>query len=270
MKLLDIKLDTELQSRVTISDEAVNDYSEALREGAKFPAVTVFHDGSSYFLADGWHRYYAHKKAGLAIIEANVIEGTFRDAKRFSLGANDTNGIRKTNADKRKAVMSMLDDMEWAEWSDTAIAKECKVSSMTVGRIRKELGISPEEVKFVRNDKEQVMRKPDNQVKTKVDTKLEYEFDEKEEKIHEMATEIQSIAEENEVLKARVAVAAMDATDDEKQAAQTLIADLQATVKAQDAEIRALKSSRDSYQNKCAEMMKQLAWYKKQHNKQAA
>ena len=41
MKLLDIKLDTELQSRVEISDEAINDYSEALREGAKFPPVTV-------------------------------------------------------------------------------------------------------------------------------------------------------------------------------------------------------------------------------------
>ena len=269
MKLTDIKLDTELQSRVTINEEAIHDYSEALREGAKFPAVTVFHDGSSYFLADGWHRYYAHKKAGLAIIEATVIEGTYRDAKRFSLGANDTNGIRKTNADKRKAVLSMLDDIEWSEWSDIAIAKECKVAAMTVGRIRKELGLVRDEVKYTRNDKEQVMKKPDNQVKTKVEPKLEYEFDEKEEKIHEMATEMQSIAEENEVLKARVAVAAMDATDDEKQAAQTLITELQATIKAQDAEIRALKSSRDGFQNKCAEMMKQLAWYKKQH-KQAA
>lgn len=269
MKLSDIKLDTELQSRVSISDEAVDDYSEALREGAKFPPVTVFHDGSSYFLADGWHRYYAHKKAGLAIIEATVINGTFRDAKRYSFGANDTNGLRKTNADKRKAVMSMLDDMEWADWNDSAIAKECKVSSMTVGRIRKELGIALDEVKYKRNDKEFMMKKPDNQVRDKVETKLEYEFDEHEEKIHEMATEIQSIAEENEILKARVAVAAMDATDDEKQAAQALIAELQAKIKAQDAEIRAIRSSRDGFQNKCAEMMKQLSWYKKQQ-KQAA
>lgn len=269
MKLTDITIDTALQSRVEINDEVVNDYSEALREGAKFPAVTVYTDGSSYYLADGWHRYYAHKKAGLALIEANVIEGTYRDALKYSFGANDTHGLRKTNADKRKAVLSMLDDMEWAEWSDAAIAKECKVSAMTVGRIRKEIGAIVDDVKYERNGKEQVMKKRDNQVKTKVEPKLEYEFDEKEEKIHELATEIQSIAEENEMLKAKVAVAAMDATDEDKQAAQALIAELQATIKAQDAEIRALKSSRDGFQNKCAEMMKQLAWYKKQH-KQAA
>lgn len=269
MKLTEITLDTALQSRVEINDEVVNDYSEALREGAKFPAVTVFHDGSSYYLADGWHRYYAHKKAGLALIEVNIIEGTFRDALRHSFGANDTHGLRKSNADKRKSVLSMLDDMEWAEWSNEAIAKECKVSSMTVGRIRKEVGAVVDEVKYERNGKEQVMKRPDNQVKTKVEPKLEYEFDEKEEKIHELATEIQSIAEENEMLKAKVAVASMDASDEDKQAAQGIIDSLQAKVKAQDAEIIALKASRDSYQTKCAEMMKQLAWYKKQH-KQAA
>ena len=269
MKLLDIKLDTELQSRVEISDEAINDYSEALREGAKFPPVTVFYDGSSYFLADGWHRYYAHKKAGLALIEATVINGTFRDAKLFSFGANDTNGLRKTNADKRKAVLAMLDDMEWAERNDNEIAKECRVSIMTVGRIRKQLGVVPEEIKYVKNGKEFTMKRPEFKPLEKVESKLEYQFDEKEEKIHELATEIQSIAEENEVLKARVAVASMEATDNEKRSAEILIEGLQAKIKAQEAEIRALKSSRDSYQTKCAEMMKQLSWYKKQ-NKQAA
>jgi hypothetical protein len=270
MKLTDLKLDGDLQSRVEISDEVINDYSEALREGAKFPPITVFHDGASYHVADGWQRYFAHKKAGLVNIEATIIEGTKRDAILFSLSANAKHGLRRTNADKRKAVMTMLDDMEWCEWADAEIARRCSVSTMTVGRIRKEIGAFVDSVKCLRKDKEVTMQRPDNQVKTKVEPKIEYEFDEKEEKIHEMATEIQSIAEENEVLKARVAVAAMEATDDEKQAAEILIADLQATVKAQDAEIKALKSSRDGFQNKCAEMMKQLSWYKKQHNKQAA
>lgn len=270
MKLSDIKLDGDLQSRVEISDEVINDYSEALREGAKFPAVTVFFDGASHHLADGWQRYFAHKKAGLVEINADIIEGTKRDAILYSLSANAKHGLRRTNADKRKAVMTMLDDMEWCELGDSEIARKCAVSSMMVGKMRKELGLVSDEIKVKRGDQEFTMKKPDNQVKTKVEPKIEYQFDDKEEKIHELATEIQSIAEENELLKARVAVAAMEATEEERQSAQALIADLQATVKAQDAEIKALKSSRDGFQNKCAEMMKQLAWYKKQHNKQAA
>lgn len=270
MKLSDIKLDGDLQSRVEISDEVINDYSEALREGAKFPAITVFYDGASYHLADGWQRYFAHKKAGLVEIDADIIEGTRRDAILYSLSANAKHGLRRTNADKRKAVMTMLDDMEWSELGDSEIARKCAVSSMMVGRIRKEIGAVTDNITYKRGDKEVTMKRPDNQVKTKVEPKVEYQFDDKEEKIHELATEIQSIAEENEMLKAKVAVASMDASDEDKQSAQLLIADLQATIKAQDAEIKALKSSRDGFQNKCAEMMKQLAWYKKQHNKQAA
>ena len=267
MKLLDIKLDTELQSRVEISDEAINDYSEALREGAKFPPVTVFYDGSSYFLADGWHRYYAHKKAGLALIEATVINGTFRDAKLFSFGANDTNGLRKTNADKRKAVLAMLDDMEWAERNDNEIAKECRVSIMTVGRIRKQLGVVPEEIKYVKNGKEFTMKRPEFKPLEKVESKLEYQFDEKEEKIHELATEIQSIAEENEVLKARVAVASMEATDEEKRMAQDQLMEKSSAIKNLEIDNRALRVSRDTFQNQVAELKNQVKYWQRRAEK---
>ena len=90
MKLSEIKLDGDLQSRAQISDEVVDDYSETLREGGKLPAVILFYDGASYHLADGWHRYFAHKKAGLALIDAEIKEGTRRDAIMYSVGANSS------------------------------------------------------------------------------------------------------------------------------------------------------------------------------------
>ena len=54
-----------------------------MRDGAKFPPVTVF-DGENNWLSDGFHRFYA----GLEEIEADVRQGTLRDAKLFSMSAN--------------------------------------------------------------------------------------------------------------------------------------------------------------------------------------
>jgi hypothetical protein len=260
MKLTDIKLDGDLQSRVEISDEVVNDYSEALREGAKFPAITVFYDGASYHLADGWQRYFAHKKAGLALIDADIIEGTRRDAILYSVGANSKHGSRRTNADKRKAVMTLLDDMEWSEWSDSEIARQCHVSSMMVGKVRKEVNGEISEVKVKRGDKEFTMKKPEPKATA---SKPEYVFDEND-KIHEMATEIEAIAEENEILKARVAVAAMEATPEEKGAAEVLIGELQTTVKAQESEIVHYKARVNSLMKENNELKKQIKLQERQ------
>jgi regulator of replication initiation timing len=256
LKISEIKFDPDMQSRVDVSEEVVNDYTEALREGAKFPSIKVLYDGTSYFVYDGWQRCSSHKKAGLTEIEAEVIEGTRRDAILYAVGANFDHGLRRTNADKRKAVMTLLDDVEWCGWNDVTIAKHCHVSSMTVGRIRKETNNEVSEVKVMRGDKEFTMKKPEPKAVATA-SNPEYVFDDND-KIHEMATEIQAISEENEILKARVAVAAMEATDDEKEAAQSLIAELQTTVKAQESEIVHYKARVHSLMNENNELKKQI------------
>lgn len=58
---------------------------------------------------------------------------TRRDVVLYSVGANDTHGLRRTNEDKRRAVKTMLDDAEWVTWSDNAIAKASAVSVSFVG-----------------------------------------------------------------------------------------------------------------------------------------
>ena len=110
-----IRIDGGTQSRAKIDQDVVVEYATAMQEGAKFPPVTVFHDGAEYFLADGFHRYFAAKKAGSPGIKCDVKEGTLRDAILYSFGANHDHGLRRTTADKRKAVIAMLSDIEWQE-----------------------------------------------------------------------------------------------------------------------------------------------------------
>jgi len=132
-----IRIDGGTQSRVQIDMDAVADYAEAAKAGIEFPPVIVFHDGADHWLADGFHRFHAHKQAGKASIPADIRDGTVRDAILFSLGANCTHGLRRTNADKRKAVAAMLTDEEWTQWSDRKIADACGVSNTFVSNLRK-------------------------------------------------------------------------------------------------------------------------------------
>ena len=145
MKTINIKtirIDGGTQSRVEINNEIVTEYAEAIKAGAEFPAVVVFNDGADNWLADGFHRFHGHNQAGLTSILADIRQGTTRDAVLYSLGANGTHGLNRTNADKRKAVTTMLNDAEWAKWSSNAIAKACNVSGAYVGQIRGSLTIN--------------------------------------------------------------------------------------------------------------------------------
>jgi hypothetical protein len=131
-----IRIDGGTQNRVQLNEETVAEYSDAITDGAKFPPVTVFFDGSDYWLADGFHRYHAHRKIGALDIDSDVREGTKRDAILHSVGVNASHGLRRTNADKRKAVETLLSDEEWASWSDNQVAKCCQVSQPFVSKIR--------------------------------------------------------------------------------------------------------------------------------------
>jgi hypothetical protein len=127
------------QSRVEINQDIVQEYADALTAGAKFPSVVVFFDGVDYWLADGFHRFLAHVRAGNQKIQEEVIPGTKREAILYSTGANFSHGLRRSNADKRKSVLMLLEDSEWTLWSNEQIAKQCHVSAPLVSDIRKSI-----------------------------------------------------------------------------------------------------------------------------------
>lgn len=137
IKLAQIRTDGGTQPRAALNEATVAEYAEAITEGAKLPPIIVYHDGSDYWLADGFHRFHAHRKIDALDISAEVVQGTKRDAILRSVGANAAHGLRRTNDDKRKAVSTLLDDAEWAKWTDVAIARACGVSSNFVGDMRR-------------------------------------------------------------------------------------------------------------------------------------
>lgn len=139
LPLSKITLDPALQPRHVIDEGAVAEYAEAMREGATFPAVVVFFDGSTYWLSSGYHRYHAARLACLIDIEADIRPGTKRDAILHSVGTNGDHGLRRTNADKRRAVAALLGDPEWSGWSDNKIAKQCSVGPHLVAEMRADL-----------------------------------------------------------------------------------------------------------------------------------
>jgi phage N-6-adenine-methyltransferase len=133
-----IRLDGGTQVRAQIDLFTVEDYADAMLAGANFPAIIAYYDGTDYWLADGFHRIEAAKRANVDIA-VDVRAGTVRDAKLHAVGANASHGLRRTNEDKRRAVLMLLNDDEWRRWSDNQIAKRCGVSVTFIGKLRTSL-----------------------------------------------------------------------------------------------------------------------------------
>lgn len=127
------------QPRASIDQFVVDDYAEQMRQGVEFPDAVAFYDGTDYWLADGFHRDAAAKQAGRTTLAVDVRQGTQRDAILFSVGANGAHGVRRTNADKRRAVETLLRDAEWSKWSDSEVARRCVVDHKTVSAIKADL-----------------------------------------------------------------------------------------------------------------------------------
>jgi len=131
-----IRRDGGTQPRAEIDTAKVEEYISDMADGAEFPPVVVFYDGSSYWLADGFHRVQAAQKNLRQSIMAEVHQGTQREAILYSVGANATHGLKRSNEDKRRAVARLLNDEEWGKWSNHEIARKCKVSDVFVGKMR--------------------------------------------------------------------------------------------------------------------------------------
>ena len=138
-----IVTDGGTQPRAWVDVTVIEDYTTQIAAGAVFPPIVVFHDGARYWLADRFHRFHARRDGlGEAEIEAEIRQGTQRDAILYSVGANAAHGMRRTNQDKRRAVMRLLEDAKWRAWSDREIASRCAVSFTLVAELRKSVTAS--------------------------------------------------------------------------------------------------------------------------------
>ena len=139
IKVASIVIDPKIVDRVDGLDSViVQSYADDMESGSIFPAVEIVSDGQSSWLVDGQHRLEAVKKLGHETITANVTEGDYRDALLKSCATNAEHGKRRTNEDKRRKVMMLLEDKVFKEknWSDLEIARHCKVSNHFVKKQR--------------------------------------------------------------------------------------------------------------------------------------
>jgi hypothetical protein len=137
LQLSEISTTAGTQVRASICADTVDRYAESMQEAVAFPPVIVFHDGTQYILADGFHRVMAATRNGFRDINAEVRKGTKSDALKFALGANAAHGLPRSNRDKRRSVELALS--EWPKLSDRELAKICAVSHPFIAIVRGQL-----------------------------------------------------------------------------------------------------------------------------------
>lgn len=133
-----LQADDSIQQRVQhINEATVDAYVEAATDGWPFPPIIVYRDvHGKYWLADGFHRVKTALALGHDQIPAHLEAGERADALLYAAGANATHGLPRTNADKRKAVETVLDLPTCMQWTDREIARQCKVSHPFVAKVR--------------------------------------------------------------------------------------------------------------------------------------
>jgi len=278
LELAVIRIDGGTQARLELNQEVVTAYAEIMKEEDNFPPMTAFYDGSEYWLADGFHRFFARKSNGELEAEFDVKQGTQRDAMLFSFGSCRDRGLQLSSKDIRQIVTRILKDEEWRQWSDSQIAKHIGVSKVTVGRVRHLLEAAGEleertSIKFKKNGKEEKAKPPSSSKKPKK-TKPKTDDPEAEDspketpkpktidgidfedKIIELTDQITAQDAELALLRDKIAIGQWDASEIEKIDIQDTVTDLRKQIELLEMENKTLRESRDMYQNRNSELMR--------------
>jgi hypothetical protein len=266
INIADIRIDGGTQIRKELNLDKVNEYAQQMDDGVEFPPITVFFDGSSTWLSEGFHRLSSERQRGSTTIKAIVINGTIEDATLFALGSNK-HGLNMSAEDYRRSIEIMLKHPKWSTWSNAQIAKHIGVSAMTVGRVKKERNPeTPKKTTYTDKhgnestmDTSKIGKKPKDEPKEQPkDEPDEETYDPAEEKMRELMDTITNLADENTVLRDKIAIGQWDASEIEKIDAEETIANLREQIRILEIDNQALRESRDMFQNRNAELIKTI------------
>jgi hypothetical protein len=261
IKITAIRIDGGTQARLKLNQDVVKEYSEHMKDGDKFPPIMVFHDGSEYWLADGFHRYFASKSNSALEIECDVRDGTLDDAILYAFSANGRRGLSMSAEDNRNIIIRMLQHPVWSKWSNAEIAKHVGVSKMTVGRVKTSLEKDkPAPTKKIYKDKHgnesTIETKNIGKTKEKKVTKEEPATESDDQIVRELTDALTAVSQENTLLKDKIAIGQWDASEIEKIDAEELIAELREQIRILEIDNKALRESRDTFQNRNSELMR--------------
>jgi hypothetical protein len=128
------------QARAKLDSELVNEYAAIYREDQKrMPAVDVFMVDDQPHLVDGFHRLAAAATVGMDFLQIRVVgSGDLDDAVWFATSVNQGHGLRRSTADKRRAIRMALESPIGQEQSSRVIAEHVGVDHKTVSKLRAE------------------------------------------------------------------------------------------------------------------------------------
>ena len=138
----EVAVHRDLQPRISIDQSVVEEYAEVLRGDARaLPPIDVFLVGTEEtpYVVDGYHRWHAHRLVESEWLRCNVVgRGTLDEGRWVSTRSNRTHGLRRSNEDKRAAVLSALATEIGQEQSNRVIAEHVGVSADLVSAVRSE------------------------------------------------------------------------------------------------------------------------------------
>lgn len=133
IQLAELAVDTVVQMRPAISPQAVERYKSLMGDGVEFPPVSVVRTlDHGLVLAHGFHRYWARHGLGEKTINAEVTDGTLRDAALIACQANATNGLPRCRETERRACYLLFSDEEWGKKPVTEQAAFLGIARRTV------------------------------------------------------------------------------------------------------------------------------------------
>lgn len=133
IEIAHIRIDGQTQPPDRLCEETVGRYAEILDQ---LPPIVVFRDGGDFWLADGFHRYHAARKAGRVGMEAEVRTGTRTDARVYAASANAAHGKVRTRAELHWWIDQFIAN-EGKDWTNRRIADVVGCDDKTVAARRK-------------------------------------------------------------------------------------------------------------------------------------
>jgi hypothetical protein len=109
LSLIDITLDRQFQPRDSLDGTNVNNLKDAYEEGADIPPVTIWKDGDSSFLIEGFHRFRAAQLVGLKELPVQYFKGSRAEAMAYAFRVNSTHGLLLSRTDRVKYLKRLLD-----------------------------------------------------------------------------------------------------------------------------------------------------------------
>jgi hypothetical protein len=154
-----IQIDPQTQARVRYEYPRIDELTALLLDKVPFnDDIDLYFDGKLYWLADGFHRVAAYRKAATKQVYALVRQGDKRDALLHAAGANAAHGSPRKPEDVRRAIRLLLDDKEYGQWSNVRLARLARCTDKTVAAVRDELGQNGDIRTTIRNGKEMTVK----------------------------------------------------------------------------------------------------------------